>query len=299
MKRTIATIALAAAALCAAAQPAAPLRVSGRHLVDPKGNCVRLAGAMHPFHPYFCGNRWGWGHDDAAVERCVEYFDKLCAALMERKQGLYANMIRVTDDGYWCSDDNKKPSKDAPYFYAFDRARFERYVDKILVPVTENAVKRGLYVVIRPCYCSPGEVRVGSDYHRHIIEEWSVIAANKRIQAMSGQVLLELQNEPTSVLTKDGEKSSAALPEYCQKMLDMVRRKGFKGVVLVPGAGYQSNFRDFAEHPMKDPLKNYGYAVHVYPGWYAQSDENADPDRFYTHFVRSLPVVQDSPCLVT
>ena len=72
MKRTIATITLAAAALCAAAQPAAPLRVSGRHLVDPKGNCVRLAGAMHPFHPYFCGNRWGWGHDDAAAARCVD-----------------------------------------------------------------------------------------------------------------------------------------------------------------------------------------------------------------------------------
>ena len=283
----------------AIAAPAAPIHVSGRHLVDEKGNCVRLAGAMHPFHPYFCGNRWGWGTDDAAVERCLDYFDKLCAGLMERKQGLYANMIRVTDDAYWCSDDKHKPSKDAHYHTAFDRLKFDRYVEKVLVPFTENAVKRGLYVVIRPSYCAPHEVRIGDSYHRNMIEEWSVVAANKRIQAMSGQVLLELQNEPVNILTKDGQKSSAALPEYCQKMMDMVRRKGFKGVVLVPGSGYQSNFRDFAEHPIKDPLKNYGYAVHVYPGWYSQNDDNADPELFMRHFLDSVPVVKDYPCVVT
>ena len=298
MKRAVLLLALAMAG-AASADVAPAIRVSGRHLVDKKGNTVRLAGAMHPFHPYFCGGRWGWGTDDAAIERCLKYFDDLCAGLAERRQGVYANMIRLTDDGHWCSDDKNKPSKDAPYFTAFDRPKFDRYVEKVLVPATENAVKRGLYVVIRPCYCSPGEVRVDGDYHRHIIEEWSVIAANKRIQAMSGQVLLELQNEPTSVLTKDGERSSAALPEYCQKMLDMVRRKGFRGVVLVPGGGYQSYFRDFVEHPIKDPLKNFGYAVHVYPGWYAQNDDNADPERFISHFIRSVPVVMDYPCVVT
>ena len=54
-------------ALNAIAGVAPPVHVDGRHLVDDKGNCVRLAGAMHPFHPYFCGNRWGWGTDDAAA----------------------------------------------------------------------------------------------------------------------------------------------------------------------------------------------------------------------------------------
>ena len=141
--------------------------------------------------------------------------------------------------------------------------------------------------------------RLMDSYHRHIVEEWSVIAANKRIQAMAGQVLLELQNEPVNILTKDGARSDAALPAYCQKMVDMVRKKGFKGVVLVPGTGYQSNFRDFVAHPIKDPLNNYGYAVHVYPGWYAQHDGNADPDRFLRHFLDSVPVVRDYPCVVT
>ena len=234
-----------------------------------------------------------------AVVRCLDYFDRLCAGLMERRQGLYANMIRVTDDAYWCSDDRHKPSKDAHYHTAFDRPKFDRYVEKVLVPFTENAVRRGLYVVIRPSYCAPHDVRIGDSYHRHIVEEWSVIAANKRIQAMAGQVLLELQNEPVNILTKDGARSDAALPAYCQKMVDMVRKKGFKGVVLVPGTGYQSNFRDFVAHPIKDPLNNYGYAVHVYPGWYAQHDGNADPDRFLRHFLDSVPVVRDYPCVVT
>lgn len=293
----ISFLALTAAVLRAAPPP--PIHVEGRHLVDDKGHTVRLAGAMHPFHPYFCGNRWGWGTDDAAIGRCLDYFDKLCAALTERKQGMYANMIRVTDDGYFVSDDRKKPSKDAPYFYGFDKEKFRRYLDKLLVPMVENAVRRGLYVVIRPSYCSPGTVPVGGDYHRHIIEEWAGIAAHPRLQALSGQVILELQNEPTTVLSKEGYKSEAALPDYCQEMLDMVRRKGFRGVVLVPGAGYQSYFRDFLAYPIRDPLKNYGYAVHVYPGWYAQNDETADPERMFAHFIRSVPVALDYPCVVT
>ena len=77
MKSALVAAAVLLCGATAVAAPAAPIRVSGRHLVDDKGNCVRLAGAMHPFHPYFCGSRWGWGTDDAVVERCLDYFDRL------------------------------------------------------------------------------------------------------------------------------------------------------------------------------------------------------------------------------
>ena len=43
--------------------------------------------------------------------------------------------------------------------------------------------------------------------------------------------------------------------------------------------GYQSHYQDYAKYPVKDA--NMGYAVHVYAGWYAQSDETADGDRVF------------------
>ena len=44
----------------------ARIRVQGRHLVDGKGNCVRLMGVMQSIHPFFNHGYWGGGSDDAA-----------------------------------------------------------------------------------------------------------------------------------------------------------------------------------------------------------------------------------------
>ena len=38
----------------------------GGHLVDGKGNCVRLMGVMQSIHPFFNHGYWGGGSDDAA-----------------------------------------------------------------------------------------------------------------------------------------------------------------------------------------------------------------------------------------
>ena len=46
--------------------PAPAIRVQGRHLVDGKGNCVRLMGVMQSIHPFFNHGYWGGGSDDAA-----------------------------------------------------------------------------------------------------------------------------------------------------------------------------------------------------------------------------------------
>ena len=81
------------------ADVAPAIRVSGRHLVDKKGNTVRLAGAMHPFHPYYCGGRWGWGTDDETIKRCYDFYEKIFRAMTDHAQGSYCNMIRMTDDG--------------------------------------------------------------------------------------------------------------------------------------------------------------------------------------------------------
>ena len=277
----------------------APIRVQGRHLVDSKGNCVRLMGVMQSVHPFFNCGYWGGGSDDAAIERALKYYDTLHTGLADRKQGSWCNMIRLTDDGHWSNDDSLKPTKESPHFYACDWERYKRYVEKVLVPITENAVSHGLYVIIRPSYNNPGDTWPGCDFQRHLAKEWQIMASNKRLQALAGHVLFEIQNEPTTIYNPDKSRSEAAMAQFMQPLIDTIRQCGFKGIVLVPGMGYQSWYVDYMSHPVKDPLANMGFAVHVYPGWYGQRDETADVDRFVSSFLKQVPVVMDYPCVVT
>ncbi len=296
--KSILAAALALAAVAArAAKPPAPLHVEGRHLVDDAGRCVRLRGVMYGPHPYFNGGRWGWGIDDATVERCIAFYDKLCTGLADRSKGSYCNMIRMTDDGHWSNDDKLKPSKESPHFYACDWARYERYVEKVLAPIAETAVGHGLYVIIRPSYNNPGDTKVGDDFQKHLVKEWTIMAGNKRLKKLAGRLFFELQNEPTRIRAADGSESEAALHDFMQPLIDVIRRQGFKGVILAPGLGYQSWYEPYIRHPLRD--SNLGYAVHVYPGWYGQSDDNCDAGRFIANFLRQVPVVKTAPVVVT
>ena len=279
--------------------PAPAIRVQGRHLVDGKGNCVRLMGVMQSIHPFFNHGYWGGGSDDAAAARALKYYDTLHTGLVDRKQGSYCNLIRLPDDGHWSNDDRLKPSKESPHFYACDWGCYTNYVANVLVPITENAVAHGLYVIIRPSYNNPGDTWPGCDFQRHLAKEWQVMASNKRLQALAGNVLFEIQNEPTTIFNPDKSRSEAAMAQFMQPLIDTIRQNGFKGIILVPGMGYQSWYVDYKSHPVKDPLSNMGFAVHVYPGWYGQRDETADVDRFVSNFLKQVPVVMDYPCVVT
>lgn len=285
--------------MCAAFAAVPPaLHVQGRHLVDPEGYCVRLMGTMRSIHPYFDGGRWGWGHDAAAAKRAYDHYEKVFSALADRKQGSYCNMVRLTDDGHWSNDDKLKPDKKSPHFYACDWTRYEFYVNEVLVPIVENAVKNhGLYIIIRPSYNNPGDTRVDDAFNHHLRKEWKFLASHPKLQALSGQVLFELQNEPTRIRAEDGSESDAALTRFMQPLVDTVRAAGFKGVILAPGLGYQSWYEPYMKHPLKD--RNLGYAVHVYSGWYGQSDDNADLGTFVANFRRQVPVVMKAPCVVT
>lgn len=297
--------------MTAFAEDPEPIHQEGRHFVDAKGNCVRLRGAMQSIHPFFSHGRWGGGRDDAAAKRAIEYFDKVCAGLADRSQGSYCNMVRWTDDGHWSWDDNKwriakekwkaeDKKNDPPQFYACDYDLYRtNYLDKVLIPIVENAAKRGLYSIVRPAYNNPCDTWPGHPYQRHLAKEWQMMASHPRLQALAGKVIFEIQNEPTQIFNPDGTKSETAVTEFMQPLLDTIRKCGWKGPVIVPGWGYQSRFECLPAHPIKDSLANMGYAVHVYPGWYNQRDETADGERFIANFLKQVPVVMDYPCVVT
>lgn len=277
-----------------------PIHVKGRHIIDNKGNVVRFRGTMRSINSWFDGQRWGGGDDDAAVERCLDYSRKLHAAVTDNKQGTYCNMIRLTDDGQW-SLGPETPERKVDV-ERFDVNRFKRNFDRVFIPVIEDAIAHGMYVVLRPSLCGyTDHVHfVGDRYHEHLKTEWKFVASHKRIQALGSRVVIELMNEPVTMAKPDGTtKDDDQIVPYMQELIDLIRKCGFKGIILASGGGYQSWYGPFAKHPLKDRLNNLGFAVHVYSGWYGQPDEKADRDRFIANFAEQVPVVLTHPVVIT
>ena len=274
-----------------------PLHVEGRHLVNDEGQCVRMRGVMYGPHPYFNNGRWGAGWDETSVKKCLKYFNKVFTALTDTAQGSFVNMWRVPWEEYWCVKPNVQHS--GTDISTWDETMALKYLDELFIPMIENAIEKGLYVVLRPCYGNPGTIQVGDDYQRHLCHEWQILASHPRLQALSDYVSFELLNEPTIILDEDGKDTTSALAKYMQPMIDTIRSVGFKGIIWSSGLAFQSQFRNYLNTPVIDPLNNLGYAVHVYPGWYCQNDDTADGERFASSFKYNVPVLDESPILVT
>ena len=118
----------------------------------------------------------------------------------------------------------------------------------------------------------------------------------------SGKQLSELTELPRicfacAIKNQYGQTSATAMRDYFQPIIDIIRRNGFTGIIWVPGMGYQSQYQDYAQYPVND--NNYGYAVHVYPGWYGASDTSYDHQAFIRNFQNQVPVVTSKPILVS
>ena len=140
-------------------------------------------------------------------------------------------------------------------------------------------------------------IQVGGEYQDYLLDVWDVVSSNPDVQAHSGQLFLELANEPVTCVGEDGQASPRALHDFFQPIVDKIRANGYTGVIWVPGSGWQANYRDYAAYPIEG--YNIGYAVHAYVGWYDCSDETATPERFIENFGQSVPVVETNPILVT
>ena len=116
-------------------------------------------------------------------------------------------------------------------------------------------------------------------------------------QKYCGQISLELANEPINVKLANGQDSEKALHDFFQPIVDKIRENGFKGIILVPGTGYQSNYRNYVDYPITG--ENIGYAVHNYAGWYGASDNSYDTNNAIKEFGNSVPVIKTNPIVIT
>ena len=300
-KKLLLSLALALMSMAGHAADNLPdLHVEGKNLVDSEGKTVVLQGVMDTPNRYFNGNRWGTGgYNVSDITPCLNYFEKMFTAITDKEQGAYCTVFRLHMDPCWTNYNAPAGTGENNIRY-FSETRYKTFLSKLYVKLVEKALAHGLYVIVRPPGVCPQNIKVGDEYQAYLKKVWKLFASNATIQKNAGQVSIELANEPINVLLANGSKSDMALRDFFQPVVDEIRATGFKGIIWVPGSGYQSNYVGYSKYPITDTENNFSYAVHVYSGWYGNmTDKNCDHNTFIKNFQAQVPMVTSKPIMVT
>ena len=320
MKKLILTIVIVAcAALNVLAQGVKPLpsiHVEGKWLVDTHGNHVVLHGVMDTPSMWFNNNRWTGGYNETGATNCRKYFTKLFTGLEQAK----CNVFRLHLDPAWTSGDNSYTyqtavNQDTKWtgeadIRHFNPTKLTTFLKSLYVPLMLDAIKHGMYVVVRPPGVCPGDLMVGDYYQKYLIQVWDLVSQNDSVRKYAGQISLELANEPVSIVdaanTNDDNSAARkkAMHDYFQPVYDKIRSNGFTGIIWIPGTGWQSSYADYKTYPITG--YNIGYAVHDYDGWYGCEDKKweakdvaARTKAKITQFHNQVPVVDTNPIIIT
>ena len=300
-KKLLLSLALALMSMAGHAADNLPdLHVEGKNLVDSEGKTVVLHGVMDTPNRYFNGNRWGTGgYSVSDVTPCLNYFEKMFTAITDKSQGAYCTVFRLHMDPCWTNYNAPAGTQENNIQY-FNENRYKSFLSRLYVKLVQKALAHGLYVIVRPPGVCPQNIKVGDEYQAYLKKVWKLFASNATIQKNAGQVSIELANEPINVLLANGSKSDMALHDFFQPVVDEIRATGFKGIIWVPGSGYQSNYVGYSKYPITDTENNFSYAVHVYSGWYGNmTDKNCDHNTFIKNFQAQVPMVTSKPIMVT
>ena len=299
-KKLLLSLAMAMMSLAGFAADDLPaLHVEGKNLVDANGKTVVLHGVMDTPNRYFNGNRWGTGgYNVSDITPCLNYFEKMFTAITDKEQGAYCTVFRLHMDPCWTNYNAPAGTHENNIQY-FNETRYKTFLSKLYVKLVEKALAHGLYVIVRPPGVCPQNIKVGDEYQAYLKKVWKLFASNATIQKNAGQVSIELANEPIHVLLADGSQSDKALHDFFQPVVDEIRATGFKGIIWVPGSGYQSQYQSYVKFPITDSEDNFSYAVHVYSGWYNASDQNCNHNAFIKQFQAQVPMVTSKPIMVT
>ncbi len=277
-----------------------PLHVEGNQLKDPHGNTVVLHGVMDTPSPYFNSYRWGNSCTSSTVTPCINYFNKLFTAITDTTSGAYCNLFRLHLDPCWTNDPNKpRTGSDTgeANISQFSSTRLKTFMRSLYSRIAVNAVKHGLYVIMRPPGVFPQNVKVGDEYNQYLLTVWDIVTQNDIIKKYAGQISIELGNEPVNLNDANGQNTVNAMHDFFQPIVDKIRANGFTGIIWVPGTGWQSNYRNYATCPIEDD--NFGYAVHDYTGWYGASDNSYNTANYIRQFKEQVPVDETQTILIT
>lgn len=289
-----------------------PLHVDGNQMKDEKGNVVVLHGVMDTPNTYFNGGRWqgskaqGWWDDynDTGAKNCINYFNKLFTAITDNENGAYCNLFRLHLDPAWTNGnagawkvDSREAGDSEADISKYTGTKLTKWMKSLYFKIAQKGMSHGLYIIMRPPGVCPENIYVDGSYQKFLLDVWDRVTKNDSILKYSGQISIELANEPRGVKLANGSSSEKALHDFFQPIVDKIRENGFKGIIWVPGTGYQSWYTDYAKYPITG--ENIGYAVHDYAGWYGCSDTSYDTNNAIKQFGNQVPVVKTNPIVIT
>ena len=224
-----------------------PMHVDGKFLKDEQGNKLVLHGVMDTPSPYFNEWRWGSSATDNNVDNCIDYFDAIFDVITDNEKGAYCNLFRLHLDPAWTNGkagswevDSRETGTGEADISHYESARLDKYLNSVYIPIAQKAIKHKMYVIMRPPGVCPGNIYVGGSYQKYLLDVWDRVSKHRLIQKYCGQIGLELANEPVGVKLADGSESEKALHDFFQPIVDKIRANGFKGVIWVPGKGWQT-----------------------------------------------------------
>lgn len=277
------------------------LRVDGRFLIDPCGNKVLLHGVAITPSPWFNGgaiDEWRWNNYD--VNGCLDYNKGVMDKLTNAEEDWYLNYIRLHIDPYWTNNVGVSTEGEED-ISQFNFERFKTAIDDVIIPLIAHAKLRGMYVILRPPGVCPRDLDVGDGYYDYLNTIWDYVSKHPSLKNAE-HVMFELANEPITILgTNDvyGSNTQAhfdALKLFFQPMVNKIRENGANNIIWVPGSGYQSHYKGYANNPIEGD--NIAYAVHIYPGYWGQ--DNNDPEIFRANWNENIkPVADIAPIAIT
>jgi len=286
------------------------IHVDGNNLKDDAGNKVVLHGYMDTPSPWFNSNRWGTSSTDGNLKSCIYYFAKLFKATTNPEKGTYCNIFRLHLDPCWTNDPKIQSTgseSGEANISQFSQERLKKYLIKLYVPIAQVANSFGMHVIMRPPGVCPGDIYVDGDYQKYLIKVWDEVTKNDTILKYYKHISLELANEPVRIRNASGVEKDQNLRDFFQPVIDKIRANGYKGIIWIPGTGWQASYSAYAKYPVVDPIDNLGFAVHNYPGWYSNSDDGYTSASNKTQYVnnavaqfeRQVPVVRTNPVVIT
>lgn len=282
------------------------LHVDGKYLKDPNGNNVVLHGVMDTPSMWFNNNRWKGSYSLSGCAPARAYFTKIFDAITDNAQGAYCDIFRLHMEPAWVRKDGAKADGEVDLAYNYDRDKVKLYLENLFLPIAKDANEHGLYVIMRPPGVCPQEIQVGDIYQKYLMDVWDIVTKNQFVKDNAGWLSIELANEPVRVKDQNGNRptdgqwgpaNGPAKTQFFQPIIDKIRSNGFTGVIWVPGEGYQSSYESYVKYPISD--NNYGFAIHVYSGWYGQSDNSCSTQSFITNMQKQVPQVTSKPIVIT
>ncbi|WDM21474.1 cellulase family glycosylhydrolase [Paenibacillus polymyxa] len=263
--------------------PMGKLHVRGNQLVNSSGKPVVLSGWHQPSGAYWTYQNSNYylnlngNNRHAAI---LAYLKDITDTFADTRpkygsnHGWYMNQVRLFIDRQDMGDV-------AAGSYNF--AGLQAVTQNVIIPYINYAKTKGVYVTLGLDFTLANDQATTQSNLDKFNQIWGYLASQPAIKSVDN-VMFELINEPIKSYANGhwggypGENDFVDhwndLRRFQNSIISTIRSKGADNVIWAAGLGYNQFYSPAAKHPLTDPLNNYGYAVHWYPGYGAYDDKD-------------------------